>query len=52
MLPQYNPFARIYRHAYEILSNPESFSTNSEDKLNNDGSAESGSSYMIVSPSM
>ncbi|KAG1169137.1 hypothetical protein G6F70_008661 [Rhizopus microsporus] len=44
--------ARIYRHAYEILSNHESSRINSEDRANNNSSAESGSPYGIISSSM
>ncbi|PHZ17872.1 uncharacterized protein RHIMIDRAFT_195217, partial [Rhizopus microsporus ATCC 52813] len=47
-LSQCNLFARIYRHVYEILSNHESSSINSEDKANNNGSTESGSPYIII----
>ena len=47
LLSQCNPFARIYRHAYEILSNHESSSINSEDRANNNSSAESRSPYII-----
>jgi hypothetical protein len=52
VLAQCNPFARIYHHTYEILSNHESSSINSEDIANNNGSSESESPYIIVSPSM
>ena len=52
LLSQCNPFARIYCHAYEILSYHESSSINSEDRYNNNGSTESGSPYIITSPSM
>ena len=52
VLSQCNPFVRIYRHAYGILSNHESSSINNEDKGNNNGSAESGSPYIIISSSM
>ncbi|ORE12766.1 hypothetical protein BCV71DRAFT_268915 [Rhizopus microsporus] len=52
MLAQCNPFAHIYRHAYEILKNHEGSSINSEDESNNDSSTKSGSSYIIISPSM
>ncbi|CEG83054.1 hypothetical protein RMATCC62417_17030 [Rhizopus microsporus] len=52
LLSQCNPFVRIYRHAYEILSNHESSGINSEDRANNNGSAESGSPYIIISSSM
>jgi hypothetical protein len=41
VLSQCNSFAHIYRHAYEILNNHESFSINSEDRSNNDRSTES-----------
>ncbi|ORE03852.1 hypothetical protein BCV72DRAFT_307851 [Rhizopus microsporus var. microsporus] len=51
-LSQCNSFARIYRHAYEILSNHEGSSINSEDIANNNDSAESGSPFIIVSSSM
>ena len=34
LLSRCNPFARIYRHAYEILSNHESSSINSKDRAN------------------
>ncbi|CEJ00444.1 hypothetical protein RMCBS344292_14499 [Rhizopus microsporus] len=50
ILAQRNPFVRNYRHTYEILNNHKSSSTNSEDRANNNGSAESRSSY--ISPSM
>lgn len=43
-----NPFASIYCHTYEILRSNESSNTNSEDRSNSDGSAESGSSYITV----
>lgn len=46
VLAQYNPFARIYRHAYEILSNHGSPSIKSEDWPNNDDSTESNSSIL------
>ncbi|PHZ12885.1 uncharacterized protein RHIMIDRAFT_236924 [Rhizopus microsporus ATCC 52813] len=52
LLSECNPFARIYCHAYEILSNHKNFSTNSEDRANNNGSAESESPYIIISSSM
>ena len=52
MLAQCNPFARIYCHAYKILSNHESFSINSEKRSSNNGSTESGSPYIIISSSM
>ncbi|KAG1170486.1 hypothetical protein G6F70_000736 [Rhizopus microsporus] len=52
MFAQYNPFAHVYRHAHEILSNHESSGINSERKSNNNGSTESGSSYIRISPSM
>ncbi|CEG78833.1 hypothetical protein RMATCC62417_13376 [Rhizopus microsporus] len=52
VLAQCNPFARIYCHAYKILSNYESSSINSEDRANNNGYAESGSPYIIISSSM
>ncbi|CEG81710.1 hypothetical protein RMATCC62417_15875 [Rhizopus microsporus] len=46
------PFARIYCHAYEKLSNHKSPSINSEDRANNNGSTESESPYIIISSSM
>ena len=52
VLAQYNPLARIYRHAYEILTNHVSSSINSEYRANNNGSTESESPYIIISPSM
>ena len=52
VLAQCNPFARIYCHAYKILSNHESFSINSEKRSSNNGSTESGSPYIIISSSM
>ena len=52
LLSQWNPFARIYRHAYEILSNRESSRINREDRANSNGSTESGSSYIVISSSM
>ncbi|CEG66273.1 hypothetical protein RMATCC62417_02883 [Rhizopus microsporus] len=51
VLAQYSPFASIYRHAYEMLNNHESFSINSDDRANNSESTESGPPY-IISPSM
>ncbi|CEI99039.1 hypothetical protein RMCBS344292_13133 [Rhizopus microsporus] len=52
VLSQCNPFARIYRLAYEILSSHESSSINNENRGNNNGSAESGSPYIIINSSM
>ncbi|CEG67144.1 hypothetical protein RMATCC62417_03612 [Rhizopus microsporus] len=52
VLAQCNLFARIYCHAYKILSNHESFSINSEKRSSNNGSTESGSPYIIISSSM
>ncbi|CEG83071.1 hypothetical protein RMATCC62417_17047 [Rhizopus microsporus] len=52
LLSQCNPLAGIYYHTYEILSNHESSSINSEDRANNNGYAESGSPYIIISSSM
>jgi hypothetical protein len=52
MLAQCSPFVRVYRHAYEILSDHESYSINSEKRSNNNGSAKSGSSYIRISPLM
>ncbi|CEG75461.1 hypothetical protein RMATCC62417_10497 [Rhizopus microsporus] len=52
ILGQRNPFAHIYRHTYEILSNHESSSINSKDRSNNNGSTESGPPYIIISPLM
>ncbi|CEG81508.1 hypothetical protein RMATCC62417_15704 [Rhizopus microsporus] len=49
---QCNPFARICRHPYEILSNHESSSINSGERSNNNGSTESGLPYIIISPSL
>ncbi|CEG77175.1 hypothetical protein RMATCC62417_11971 [Rhizopus microsporus] len=51
ILVQCNPFARIYCHTYEILSNHEGSNTNSEDRSNNDDYAKSGSPITIISPS-
>ncbi|ORE04023.1 hypothetical protein BCV72DRAFT_22403 [Rhizopus microsporus var. microsporus] len=50
MLAQFNPFARIYRHAYEISSNHESSNINSKDISNNNGSTESESPYIVINP--
>ncbi|CEI97782.1 hypothetical protein RMCBS344292_11908 [Rhizopus microsporus] len=52
VLAQYSPFARIYRHVYEVLDNHESPSINSDDKVNNSESTESEPPYIIISPSM
>ncbi|CEI86199.1 hypothetical protein G6F70_007675 [Rhizopus microsporus] len=52
MLAQYNFFTRIYRHEYELLSNHESSSINSEDRANNNSSAESGSPYIFIGSSV
>ncbi|CEI99890.1 hypothetical protein RMCBS344292_13966 [Rhizopus microsporus] len=52
VLAQCNPFARIYCHAYKILSNHERFSINSEKRSSNNGSTENGSPYIIISSSM
>ncbi|CEI94958.1 hypothetical protein RMCBS344292_09159 [Rhizopus microsporus] len=52
LLSQCNLFARIYCHAYKILSNHESFSINSEKRSSNNGSTKSGSPYIIISSSM
>ncbi|PHZ13217.1 uncharacterized protein RHIMIDRAFT_306210 [Rhizopus microsporus ATCC 52813] len=48
MLAQCNPFARIYRHAHEILSNHESSNTVSDGNNQREVSAP----YIIISPSM
>ncbi|PHZ08919.1 uncharacterized protein RHIMIDRAFT_294748 [Rhizopus microsporus ATCC 52813] len=48
MLAQCNPFARIYRHAHEILSNHESSSNTVSD--GND-QREDSAPYIIISPS-
>ncbi|ORE00884.1 hypothetical protein BCV72DRAFT_180820, partial [Rhizopus microsporus var. microsporus] len=48
MLAQCNPFARIYRHAHEILSNHESSNTVSDGNDHTEVSAP----YIIISPSM
>ncbi|CEI87497.1 hypothetical protein RMCBS344292_01908 [Rhizopus microsporus] len=48
LLSQCNPFARIYRHAYEILTNHENSSINSEDRATSNGSTESGSLYKSI----
>ncbi|PHZ16687.1 uncharacterized protein RHIMIDRAFT_196960, partial [Rhizopus microsporus ATCC 52813] len=45
MLAQCNPFARVYRHAHEILSNHESDS-------NNNDQTETNAPYIVISPSM
>ena len=44
MLSQCNPFARVYRHAHEILSNHESDSNNDQTETN--------VPYIVISPSM
>jgi hypothetical protein len=43
MLAQCNPFARVYRHAHEILSNHESDSNNDQTETN--------TPYIVISPS-
>ncbi|CEG76847.1 hypothetical protein RMATCC62417_11684 [Rhizopus microsporus] len=52
MFAQRNPFARIYRHAYEVLSNHKSFNINSEKRSNSSGSTESESPYIVINSSM
>ncbi|CEI88694.1 hypothetical protein RMCBS344292_03074 [Rhizopus microsporus] len=52
LLSQCNPFTCIYRHVYEILSSHESSIINSEDRANNNSSAEGGLPYIIISSSM
>ncbi|CEJ01725.1 hypothetical protein RMCBS344292_15746 [Rhizopus microsporus] len=44
MLAQYNPFASVYRHAHEILSNHEVDSNNYQTETN--------APYIVISPSM
>ncbi|CEG75870.1 hypothetical protein RMATCC62417_10846 [Rhizopus microsporus] len=44
MLAQCNPFAHVYRHAHEILSNHESDSNNAQTETN--------TPYIVISPSM
>ena len=48
MLAQCNPFARVYRHAHEVLSNHESSNAIS---YGND-QREDSAPYIIISPSM
>ncbi|KAG1175901.1 hypothetical protein G6F70_001926 [Rhizopus microsporus] len=48
LLSQHNLFVRIYRHAYKILANHESFRINSEDRATSNGSTESGSPYKTI----
>lgn len=52
VLSQYNPFARIYCHVYEIFNNHENSNINREDRSNNNDSTESGSSHIIINSSM
>ncbi|KAG1179676.1 hypothetical protein G6F70_000624 [Rhizopus microsporus] len=52
LLSQCNPFTCIYRHVYEILSSHESSIINSEDRANNNSSAEGELPYIIISSSM
>ncbi|CEG62922.1 hypothetical protein RMATCC62417_00155 [Rhizopus microsporus] len=44
MLAQYNPFASVYRHVHEILSNHEVDSNNYQTEIN--------APYIVISPSM
>ncbi|ORE01694.1 hypothetical protein BCV72DRAFT_320500 [Rhizopus microsporus var. microsporus] len=48
MLVQCKPFARVYRHAYEVLSNHESSNIVS----NGNDQKEASAPYIIISPSM
>ncbi|CEI87136.1 hypothetical protein RMCBS344292_01556 [Rhizopus microsporus] len=53
MLSHCNPFSRIYRHAYEILSRNEDRSMDGDLSNNANGHNESNNSpYIIISPSM